>query len=815
MIGNYDPNSKNSFNNFISKLPFIGGYKKNRKSKIACSNPDSLNDRSESKTPDLTPFKTKDQPKLKRFLSTFKLKTKANTPTTSPKIEVHTISSNLPNPSAKEKLEDCLSVKSCLEFVDNCLNSSYSSSSSSKNCSSLCGSCDNSMPSNINKFVIYKRPSDQNNRIMMTSNPLPTVCVFNNEYSEPFDVIRNVKSKNITDQKLQAACKSSQSSSYSSSSSSDSAYSSDHYKSLIQSCEKIKDEAALSSSSYSSTASSSASTSPKQNLLLSKNDSPLIKADKELYKSAITAFDVLTERCSNLLNLFKDKNTPTTPSPPQQSKTTKSSNSLNNNSEIEEEEIYTELLSSTDQNSTSTSSNFKYTKNTRIVLNKSAFLERTLNFDSYMKCCTLLLSKSKHINNTTFSSSCSSCSSSSSINSIINESFSSVNGGSSASSINNLNSMRNFILKLAKKDDNLFGKSINQFISCTKSTKEANPLVLMRNTRQFMNGIKNYLLKNENATPPSFKAQNIDQFKVLLDNHRSNHLGPSEVLNIDSIIEDCLQSIVLSPLKFKINQLLMNSYIADGSLLTLNKNMKKILEFIFKDGEQLQPGKHVFLTVKSYFNCMQCEYAPLIKLKYILFIINELLNSRPEFQCGLYDLNELNLSEFLFYLVYTLCKCKIYTIQIELDYIWNLVNKSLINQETVFYLTLLNSACNIIQFFSTNIANNTSRFLSPGLIDVYACDNRCQRLIKKQIPLRTDSKCKELNSLIAFLFRVYSSDSSSFSLYTIENGIEKNLKDDDCPFELRQDRLKRGFAIDNMRYVYKQKNFNLVLPNFS
>lgn len=40
----------------------------------------------------------------------------------------------------------------------------------------------------------------------------------------------------------------------------------------------------------------------------------------------------------------------------------------------------------------------------------------------------------------------------------------------------------------------MFAKAIDNFIACTIDSKETKPQVVMRNMRQFMSGMKNYLV---------------------------------------------------------------------------------------------------------------------------------------------------------------------------------------------------------------------------------------------------------------------------------------------------------------------------------
>lgn len=51
-----------------------------------------------------------------------------------------------------------------------------------------------------------------------------------------------------------------------------------------------------------------------------------------------------------------------------------------------------------------------------------------------------------------------------------------------------------YALFLANDKSTTFARNIDNFISCTKESRENAPQVVMRNMRQFMSGMKNYLV---------------------------------------------------------------------------------------------------------------------------------------------------------------------------------------------------------------------------------------------------------------------------------------------------------------------------------
>lgn len=57
-------------------------------------------------------------------------------------------------------------------------------------------------------------------------------------------------------------------------------------------------------------------------------------------------------------------------------------------------------------------------------------------------------------------------------------------------------SIRSYALHLASDKSTTFAQNIDNFIECTLESKEASPQIVMRNMRQFMSGMKNYLVKH-------------------------------------------------------------------------------------------------------------------------------------------------------------------------------------------------------------------------------------------------------------------------------------------------------------------------------
>ena len=56
--------------------------------------------------------------------------------------------------------------------------------------------------------------------------------------------------------------------------------------------------------------------------------------------------------------------------------------------------------------------------------------------------------------------------------------------------------IQSYLRKLSADEKSLFGRSVDNFVTCTVESREQSPHVVTRNVRQFMTGLKNYLTRS-------------------------------------------------------------------------------------------------------------------------------------------------------------------------------------------------------------------------------------------------------------------------------------------------------------------------------
>ncbi|XP_053203109.1 protein sprint-like [Panonychus citri] len=281
-------------------------------------------------------------------------------------------------------------------------------------------------------------------------------------------------------------------------------------------------------------------------------------------------------------------------------------------------------------------------------------------------------------------------------------------------------SICDYIFKLTEEGDNTFAKSVSHFIDCTKDLTQVNPHVVMRNIRQFMNGMKNYLVKHGEKN-----------FLEMIREER-NKLKSDEFLNIDAIIEGTLHKLIIKPLKSHLDGLFVEYYKTNGSLSLLSENMKnaqkKSPTEIGVRSDLYLPDSKSMAIIQRQFNSMQRAYSPLKKLEHLLAAISSIysgvkistqqaVNNSSESMSsrggggggsGVTNNNRkaegshlsIGADDFLPIFIYVLVHCGFLSAEIEAEFMWGLLHPSLLSGEGGYYLTTLSSCLHVIKNMS-------------------------------------------------------------------------------------------------------------------
>ncbi|PSN53428.1 hypothetical protein C0J52_05143 [Blattella germanica] len=198
-------------------------------------------------------------------------------------------------------------------------------------------------------------------------------------------------------------------------------------------------------------------------------------------------------------------------------------------------------------------------------------------------------------------------------------------------------SIRAYALHLAADKSTTFAQNIDNFIACTRDSRETNPQVVMRNMRQFMSGMKNYL-------------------------EHLYHLFVEEYTRTGAIqlLADNIQYARTKPM----HELGVRAKIAPPSEESMN-------------------------SICHYLTRLQEVDSPLEKLEHLLTCIGTIFHSvkSTNQRCI-----ALGADDFLPLFVWVLVQSGMVAAEIEADYMWGLLHPSLLSGEGGYYLTTLSSA---------------------------------------------------------------------------------------------------------------------------
>lgn len=393
--------------------------------------------------------------------------------------------------------------------------------------------------------------------------------------------------------------------------------------------------------------------------------------------------------------------------------------------------------------------------------------------------------------------------------------------------------IKSYIFKLVQERNTTFAMTIENFIQCTRESSETSPAVVMRNIRQFMSGMKNYLLKHGEG-----------QFEQLVQAEQSK-LKPDEFMNIDAIIEVSLHRLVIKPLRRYLYQLFVKQYTQSGALKLLSDSMKYART---KTAQELgiksdfEPPRGITLELVQHFLVkLQKAYSPLRKLENLLSAISVIYSSVQRDRKSQPEGESLSLGadDFLPIFLHVLVQCGMVSAEVEADYMWGLLHPSLLTGEGGYYLTTLSSAVHVLKSLRDGedepsadaggaasaampqqpVHSSSCKEAQPpmfryprmsdlqGFMQIVIPDELSGSIVAKTLPVLPHMTAKEVRKMIAHKFRV--TNPEDYGLFKLVKGEETQLADNDCPQAIKADLLTSGV---DCRFAYKRYDVKFVWP---
>ncbi|XP_043251515.1 protein sprint isoform X1 [Colletes gigas] len=337
--------------------------------------------------------------------------------------------------------------------------------------------------------------------------------------------------------------------------------------------------------------------------------------------------------------------------------------------------------------------------------------------------------------------------------------------------------IRLYALQLAADKTTTFSQNIDNFIQCTKEGKEGSPHVVMRNMRQFMSGMKNYLVKHGER-----------EFEKEVEKERLK-LKANEFLNLDAILEGVMMGLVVRPLREHVYRLFVEHYAATGSLQTLAESIQhaqgKQVQDLGVRAKIIPPSEPSLERILKYIDRLQKADSPLDKLENLLAAISAIFNSVKLANSGRHV--TLGADDLLPLLVWVLVRGKVVDAEVEAEYMWGLLHPSLLTGEGGYYLTTLSSAVHVLKTFKSSqgtmsTLNGSGTPDCSSVLRILVPDELHGSLNTRTLPVRPNMNTREICRILAHKIRC--TNPQDYGLFKLVQGEETLLGDHECPQEL-------------------------------
>ncbi|XP_068976737.1 protein sprint isoform X6 [Bombus flavifrons] len=337
--------------------------------------------------------------------------------------------------------------------------------------------------------------------------------------------------------------------------------------------------------------------------------------------------------------------------------------------------------------------------------------------------------------------------------------------------------IRSYALQLAADKTTTFSQNIDNFIQCTKEGKEASPHVVMRNMRQFMSGMKNYLVKHGEK-----------EFEKEVEKERLK-LKANEFLNLDAILEGVMMNLVVRPLREHVYRLFVDHYATTGSLQTLAESIQhaqgKHIQDLGVRPKIIPPSEPNLERILKCIDRLQKADSPLDKLENLLAAFSAIFNSVKHANSGRHL--ALGADDLLPLLVWVLVRGRVVDAEVEAEYMWGLLHPSLLTGEGGYYLTTLSSAVHVLKTFKSSqgtmsTLNGCGTPDCSSVLRILVPDELHGSLNTRTLPVRPNMNTREICRILAHKIRC--TNPQDYGLFKLVQGEETLLGDHECPQEL-------------------------------
>ncbi|KAM4795714.1 ras and Rab interactor 3-like [Rhinophrynus dorsalis] len=239
----------------------------------------------------------------------------------------------------------------------------------------------------------------------------------------------------------------------------------------------------------------------------------------------------------------------------------------------------------------------------------------------------------------------------------------------------------NRIQQLAEDPTSYLGGMIQTFI-CNMfkgSVQHQSSTEMLQGIRQLLTNLKTYLLES-NEIWDILEHQDIDDYKIAF------------------LIETSLHKCVLKPVQDVIYSYLLDLHRKDGSLSKLLENQQKMKAWGESNPKLGMPGPGTMEKIQNKLSQMHVTYSP-EKMIRLLLKVCKLIYESMEASSGKKE--AFGADDFLPVLINVLLGCDLTSLQLDVEYMMELVDPSQLQGEGGYYLTTLFGALYHISTFNT------------------------------------------------------------------------------------------------------------------
>eukprot|EP00048_Salpingoeca_helianthica_P007135 m.106894 g.106894 ORF g.106894 m.106894 type:complete len:687 (-) comp14239_c0_seq2:18-2078(-) len=306
------------------------------------------------------------------------------------------------------------------------------------------------------------------------------------------------------------------------------------------------------------------------------------------------------------------------------------------------------------------------------------------------------------------------------------------------------------------------GRTIHNFVLCTRESDESRSHVITRNIRQFIDGVRRLIITEHRTRLAAITAR-----------------PESREIPVEAIIEAALQTRVVGALHSHVYPKICEEL--QESFPILRSNMSLVLnDPVAALSVPVRLVRAGWDAAVADLHEMTRQTSALAKIKYLLSAVTNIHEITARESPGK---GAISADDFLPIFVFVLCQTRIDHAEAEAEYIWALAEPSILTGEAGYYLTTLSSAVHLLKHFVPDAlapppaVDDLRRFLriyfpDPDMLAVF-----------RTVPVGPTTTAAQACAFIADKMRVISP--AEFGLYEVVGDTSRLLAPDELPQTVR------------------------------